>query len=401
MANNEIPEDVMKQAREIGRAKKNGRRAVLTNADDTKTERPHWLCEPFFPSGVISLVAGEAGVGKSTLVIGQMSNATVGNTKGDYEGKPITVIFTAPEDSDSMQKARLLAAGADVKKIEFLKMQDVYEGEGLDVSLSLPEDIDKIEEVIKEKKAQALVIDPITSVINGDTNNRDDVRAALDPLAKLAQRLNISVIGVLHFNKGAGRAGEKLSGSHSFRDICRSLLVVAKDDKTGQHILTINKSSYSQEADKSWEYELSSVAIEADDGQEMTVPKVTNLKPTDVSVNDIINRNQNIGGGAPTAAKERESFIVGVLEDNEGWMRVAEVKQLGKDEAGYSDRELTKAVFNSEKISSKKIGAGKESYSVWYLPAQVDTTKLSELSRPREQESKESLEQPSLLEDGN
>lgn len=401
MANKEIPEDVMKQAREIGRAKKNGRRAVLVNADDTKTERAHWLCEPFFPSGVLSLVAGEAGVGKSTLVLGQMANATVGNTRGDYEGKPITVIFAAPEDSDSMQKVRLQAAGADTSKIEFLKIQDVYEGTEIEVSLSLPKDIDKIEEVIKEKKAQVLVIDPITSAMNGDSNNRDDVREALDPLAKLAQRLNISVIGILHFNKGAGRASEKLSGSHGFRDVCRSLLVVAKDDKTGQHILTIDKSSYSQEADKSWEYELSSVSVETDDGQEMLVPKVTNLKPTDVSVNDIINRNQNIGGGAPTEAQERESFIVGVLESHGGAMPVEEVRQLGEEEAGYTARELTKAVHKSNKILSKKFGGGKGSYSVWYLPAQVDTTKLSELSRPREQESKESLEQPSLLENGN
>lgn len=401
MVNLDIPESVMRKAKEMGRGKKNGRRVKLVNAADAKIVRPHWLCEPFFPSGVLSLVAGEAGVGKSTLVLGQMSNATVGDTKGDYEGKPITVIFVAPEDSDSMQKARLQAARADISKIEFMKIQDVYEGTELDVSLSLPKDIDKIEEVIKEKKAQAIVIDPITSAMNGDSNNRDDVREALDPLAALAQRLDISVIGILHFNKGAGRASEKLSGSHGFRDVCRSLLVVAKDDKTGQHILTIDKSSYSQEAGKSWEYELSSVPIKADDGQEMLVPKVTNLKPTDVSVNDIINRNQNIGGGAPTAAKERENFIVGVLEDNEGWMRVTEVKQLGRDEAGYSDRELTKAVFNSEKILSKKIGAGKESYSIWYLPAQVDASKLSLLSHPREQESKESLEQLLLLEDEN
>ena len=83
-----------------------------------------------------------------------------------------------------------------------------------------------------------------------------DVRRSLDPLAATAQELGIAIIGILHFNKGGGYASDKVSGSHAFRDTVRSLILVAKDDETGECVVTLDKSSYTPQQGASYKYTL-------------------------------------------------------------------------------------------------------------------------------------------------
>lgn len=56
-------DNVEKQAR----AQHDGRRIALTRACDVKVERPVFLHNPLVPTKVLTLIAGRAGVSKSTL----------------------------------------------------------------------------------------------------------------------------------------------------------------------------------------------------------------------------------------------------------------------------------------------------------------------------------------------
>src|SRR5690606_20871353 len=90
---------------------------------------------------------------------------------------------------------------------------------------SLPMDLDIVRQAIRETDAALLIIDPLTSTMGGDHYKPADVRRAMDPLAKLAQEMNIAIVGIVHFNKGSGNASNKVSGSHAFRDAVRSVLL--------------------------------------------------------------------------------------------------------------------------------------------------------------------------------
>ncbi len=76
-------------------------------------------------------------------------------------------------------------------------------------------------------------------------------------------------------NKGGGYASDKVSGSHAFRDTVRSLILVAKDDETGECVVTLDKSSYTPQQGQSYKYTLAPRFITDDDGERMEVPIIT------------------------------------------------------------------------------------------------------------------------------
>ncbi len=291
-----------------------GRHATITRATDVKVERPRWLDSPFIPLGVITVIAGRAGVSKSTFSIDRAAKATRGRLDGDHRGRPVTVAFSAIEDGEGMQTARLKAAGADLNKVLFLGIAE----DGTASGMRIPEDLHTIREVLAAQHVKLWVIDPIASIIDGNTNKRDDVRRALDPLARLAHDLDIAIIGIAHFNKGGGYSSDKLSGSHAFRDAVRSMLLIAKDDKNGDCVLTVDKSNYSTASGMSFSYALSSVKMQDDDGEAMEVPTITDFMKSERSVDEVINANVQRAERVPSenaSTDDADSWLVEYLNE--------------------------------------------------------------------------------------
>jgi hypothetical protein len=263
---------------------------LVTPASQVAVERQVFVKTDFYPLDVVTLIAGRAGEGKSTLALADAAAATQGTLPGDYVGQRLTVALTATEDTKSMQTARLRAAGADLDRVLFLDIGNQVAGETLESVPHIPEDLDQIRQTLIDHGVLLWIIDPLTALVSGDTNRRDDVRAALDPLHALARELHIAVVGILHFGKGAGYASDKISGSHAFRDVARSVLLVAHDDDSGEHVVTLDKSNYSQAAGKSWAFQLTDTPVTGSDGEIQHVPRVTGMVETDTDVNTIINR---------------------------------------------------------------------------------------------------------------
>lgn len=328
----------------INEVHEDGRRVILTDAATVTIERPTFLGEPMLPTGVITLIAGRAGVSKSTLSINYAAMVTRGTLPGDYKGRPQNVVFSAIEDGKGMQAARLMAAGADMSRVRFLDMADTLNGTSLESGVRIPEDLDLVRDALQQCDAKLWVIDPITSAMAGDTNKRDDVRGALDPLAALARDLDITVVGILHFNKGGGYASDKISGSHAFRDTVRSLILVARDDETHDCIATLDKSSYTPSAGASWVYSLVSRDVAAAGGLTMSVPVVAGLMPTERTVGEIINKNETAGTMVTEHAERGEVFewLSSYLQDN-GPTPYRTLLHDAKDEQGYTDRQLRNA----------------------------------------------------------
>ena len=327
-------------------ARAEGRHAQLIDAARTRMVRPRFLDYPLIPSGVLTRIAGRAGVSKSTLSINRAALATRGRLKGDYERHPVNVCFSGIEDNASMQKARLIAADANLTRVKFLTITDTRNGTSVETGLSIPRDLPEIRDLLRDAGIRLWVIDPITSCIPGDTNKRDDVRAALDPLAALAADLDIAIVGILHFNKGGGYASDKVSGSHAFRDAVRSLILVSKDDETGDVVMTVDKSNYTTAAGTSFSYALSSCDVTDDDGQTMSVPVVTGLMPTERTVNEIINRNMAPAQDTPrTSADEVIDWLTDYLRGDPVAFR--EIMKDARAE-GFTGRQLTNARQKAE-----------------------------------------------------
>ncbi|QYN59883.1 AAA family ATPase [Bifidobacterium asteroides] len=277
---------------------------------EDRIERPRFMLDQLLVEGVLNIVAGESGIGKSTLVLDWVAKATKGTLKGDHEGRPMNVCLYSPEDSRSMLKARLLAAGADVQRV--IPIGECYTEQGEEVACDylLPGNIKALEEALMVNSSPFLVIDPLSNLVGGDGNKRDDVRKALNPLAALAMRLDVTVVGLLHFGKAMGRnARHMVSGSHAYIDICRSLLTMAQDPETGQVTVSQDKANYSSlpVSERNWCFHIESAELTDDDGEPMSVGRVAGWEHSDRSVTEVANTSLELDTDEPNDCQQ---FII-------------------------------------------------------------------------------------------
>ena len=189
--------------------------------------------------GTLCLVAGREGLGKSTLTYDIAARVTRGSLEGDRFGEPRGVLVAATEDSWAHTIVpRLIAAGADldlVFRIEVMSAEDVATG------LVLPKDLREMEEAAREVGAALLVLDPLMSRLGQlDTHRDAEVRQALEPLVAIAERTDMTVVGLIHHNKsGATDPLQAVIGSRAFTAVARSVhtVMLDPDDETEQRRL--------------------------------------------------------------------------------------------------------------------------------------------------------------------
>lgn len=300
----------------------------LRTLEDVEITRPKFLYSNLLVEGVINIVAGEGGIGKSTLVLDWVAKLTTGELDGDYRGTPLNICLYSPEESEGMLKARLLAANADTSKIT--PMGNPYKREGAieqTLDFTLPANINAIRNLLSQSEAKVLVIDPLSNLVNGDSNKLTDVRRALNPLAALADSMKVTVIGVLHFGKGQGRSARNMvSGSKAYNDICRSMLSMARDNEDDKVIVSHEKANYIAlpNCQRDWSFSLESVELEDTNNEPISVGRVVNWQPSSKSVDCVLGEETRRHGKQPN---EQQSFLIDLL--NSKARRTPDGKRMG------------------------------------------------------------------------
>jgi predicted ATP-dependent serine protease len=179
---------------------------VLKRLSDIEAEPVDWLWEQYIAYGVITLIVGDPGESKSTVTLDL--GARVSRKDGTFPddqpaGGPIAVVYSNAEDVLKYTiKPRLIAAGANDTVITALYIGTSHDGERLpDLSIDLP----LLEEAIVSQHAKLVVLDPLSAFLGKKTDawKDADVRRVLGPLAVLAEKHGVAVIGVLHLNKNS------------------------------------------------------------------------------------------------------------------------------------------------------------------------------------------------------
>lgn len=357
------------------------RAARLTRASDVRTHRQKELLEQKIPLGTLTLVGGYAGEGKSSWLIHVSALGSTGQLPGDLLGECVPSVWVNIEDDPSrVQVPRLRAAGADLEHVHFLSMESTIDDVTRDTIPVLPMDVNAIRHAISGVAARLVVLDPASSLMAGDLNKREDARRSLDALSALAQELDIAIVLVMHLSKGRGRASEKISGSHALRDAVRSVLLIARDDETDNRIITLDKSNYSPHVGRSWAFSMADTEVLTDDGDTMHVGRVIDLGESELSVNEIINRDPE--GEEQNDRNDAQSFILECLNEKEALEAPAgDVLKAGRA-AGFSDNDLKDARRRSKnpRIETRKSGFG--AGWVWAIAVE-DGTKVANVAGPR------------------
>ena len=321
----------------------------LINMEQVEIEKIDCLLYPFIPFGKVTIVQGDPGEGKTTMVLQIIAKLTKGEAvlpsdsdESDLEEKtmalePVNVIYQTAEDGlgDTI-KPRLLSAGADCSRVMVID----------DNAQALTMMDARLEEAIIKTKARLVVLDPIQGVLGTavDMHRANEIRPLMKRVAVLAEKYHCAIILIGHMNKNSnGKSSYRGLGSIDFQATARSVLIVGRiKDEPEIRVVCHVKSSLAPEG-KSIAFRL-----DKDIGFEW-------IGEYDISADDLLsgdNRGQKIH-----AAKE---FLKEILASGS-------VAQTKVAEEAESRRIKKKTLWNAKKeleIDSVKIG----NQWFWMLP---------------------------------
>ena len=318
------------------------RRLVLTPASEIEPEPVVWAWEDNnagrIPAGSFGLFAGREGTGKSSFLIWKAAQITKGELPGAFKGEPRPVIYVAVEDSWKYTIVpRLMAAGAD---LTIVYRAEVHTVEGDTVTLSLPYDNSLLEEAVSAYSVALVAIDPLMSAISDtlDTHVNRQVRRALDPLARLADRTGCIIGGIAHFNKSSGTdASSLITASGAFKDVARFIFAFAKDGEDGTQVITQTKNSLGRSDLPSLAYRIIEATVPTVKG-EAKVGRFVLDGETDRTVQDILGAQESQERDAKTRAKD---YLKKALAD--GPRPTTDVEEEAREVHSISKRTLERA----------------------------------------------------------
>ncbi len=214
---------------------------LITLYSDVKTTNVRWLWYPFIAIGKITLLQGDPGDGKSTMMMNLIAELSTGGASpnGQAFGRPQRVIYQCSEDgvSDTI-KPRLEKCGADCQNIAFIN-EEVHSG--------LTLDDERIREAIQNFQPRLVVIDPIQAYLGSDSDLQIAGRARklMHRLSLWASTYDCAVVLIGHLNKKEGSKGLYRSlGSIDVVAAARSVLQVERDpEDTDVRVVTQIKNS--------------------------------------------------------------------------------------------------------------------------------------------------------------
>lgn len=179
-----------------------------------------WFINDLIPKGHLVLLAGESGIGKSSLTAYLATQV----------GTDVNVAFYLLEDT-IQSYVNKIGRPSNVHYIDF------KDNKGAPY---IPQP-DEVRDAILQYNFQVLIIDPI-AIMSNDINDNAKVRALLTPLENICEESGCTIIGVHHFSKGNGRVKDRATGAHAWVATPRhTLSLVADKDKNAY--LEVTKSN--------------------------------------------------------------------------------------------------------------------------------------------------------------
>lgn len=380
-----IREGLAEEERQLNAAKaaKKKRKFRIRPACEFAPETAEYLVEPYLPRGMVSILGGVSGAGKTSLALDLCARLTRGKTppvayaavpsgrgpfalpprkaalregggtEGDGEGKPAdrlgpcTVIYlTAENDPNKVLRPRAEAMGADLTRLYFQEGASYAMGD---------EDLYNLCRAIRP---DLLVFDPIQSYLGQGVqmNRAEQVRPLLDSLSALAKELDMAVLLISHMSKpgpGVCSALDRLLGSSDFRNAARSILIVGRaPDDPDTRVFAHAKNSLGIPG-QSQKYHIGPGGTVAYDG------------PCDLTADRIIQESGAAQRTAPPAATlnaavEALDKQLGFM----GWVEYAEVVRLCAQH-GFSETTMRRARA-ALGLNMMRIGMQPNQKTIWY-----------------------------------
>jgi len=301
---------------------------------DVEAENIKFLWYPYIAYGKITIVQGDPGDGKTTMMLSVAASVTRGLSVAEGGGNAASadVIFQTAEDglADTI-KPRLEQLGADCDRVHVIDESDM--------PLSLTDE--RIEKAILEKGAKLLILDPLQAYLGGsDMNGTAGIRPLMKALATVAENTGCAIVLIGHLNKKKGKSAYRGLGSIDITAAARSVLTVGR-------------------------------LVDVDENMRAFIQTKCNIAPTgkpqafgldpigglcwfgdyNITIGELLDGKKPDKGGA-SQFELAESFIKGILANGDV---AANVVFARAEEAGYAQATLKRAKTELD-IKSEKRG---------------------------------------------
>ena len=327
----------------------------IISMDEVAVEEVEWLRYPYIPFGKLTIIHGDGGEGKTTLILRLVALLSRGAKLpcDDTEREPIKAIYQTAEDGlgDTI-KPRLIAGDADCSQIKVIDESEA--------ALTMLDE--RVEKAIAETGARVMILDPMQAYIGArvDMNRANEVRAILSQLGRIAEKYSCAIILVGHLNKAQGnKSNYRGLGSIDFQAVARSVLVVGRiKDKHEVRVMAQQKSSLAPEGKP--------IAFEMSEANAFKW-----LGHYDISIDDLLS-----GTSREKKSDMAESLIVDCLSDGNYPQQTLLQKA---NSLGISKRVLDEA---KKTLNVRSVKEGSQWY--WQLPEEkksAATCKVATLQR--------------------
>jgi putative DNA primase/helicase len=331
---------------------------------DVKPASIEWLWPNWIAIGKVSVLAGEGGRGKSTILCDLAARTTASDRWPDGAvASPAAgaIILAAEDDVGDTLAPRLLAAGADMARVFVIR--SVRDEKQRRRGFNLQADLERLEaEIRKRHNIRLIIIDPVSSYLGPvDSHNNADVRAVLEPLGEMAARMRVAIICNNHFSKGGGSANNRVIGSVAFVNQARAAFIVTPDAQDETRMLLIPSKMNIAPIRHGLAYRIEGCLIHSE-GSEIATSRIM-YENTAITINaDQALAALSAHGENKSEKSEAIEFLKETLKA--GPMAAKDVKKEAYD-AGISSKSLRSA---REALGIKPEKAGFEGGWVWKLP---------------------------------
>jgi len=325
-------------------------------ADRIKGHCVEWLLPQRIVLGGLAVIEGETSSGKSTMMAHLVASVTTGKPwLGRPAMQPGSVLWlTGEEDFGSMVRPRLLAAGADEKRIHAPAIDE----NGEPVRYYLPGCTSYLRQAIYDLFLSVIILEPLSSFVGSETdlNSVTSVRAALDPVQRMALAMRCTVIVTRGLRKD--RSGPRTSwgqGSAAIGDTARSVMQIdCPDQNKPARVMRMAKVyGVRRPSDLGYNLVSSKVGPIMQDFRELTSSESLETE----AVADL---------GERSVRSDARRMLKKML--SEGWVKSSIIMAAGAD-AGISPNTIRRAQAELD-VKTRQTWDGSASYWEWGPPPQ-------------------------------
>jgi hypothetical protein len=254
------------------RAATNGTCGFVTECAATiKPQITEYVWPGRIPSGILMLLSGDGGIGKSVMLIDLVARVSRGAAFPDGAGMAPhgkVLMLSAEDEPERVLVPRLIAAGADRSNVQIVKAQAVGRGKTRRVVLD-DSGIRDLGVSVRHHNAVLVIIDPVLAFWGKqDINTDNEIRQVLGPISDVAMQTRCLIIGLMHVGKNAANKGkDRMLAGVAFGNTARLVYGVVADPEDPDRICFGHLKGNYTKRPPDLSYRLIETPVETEKGQ--------------------------------------------------------------------------------------------------------------------------------------